>query len=233
MKIHRTYLLFGLIMAFCLSAEPIAAQAEKKTHVLNWGIKAGLNAPVSIDYEPMYDDTLMEGGSITNKVGYTVSIFSRINLDEFFFQPELSWNVYKQQLSFIVPRLGADTGIATSLDMKYYSANLSMLAGYNIIHNGPYIFSALLGAAFRFNYETDFKFDPQSDFNTHKPDYNYLGIAAVSFVIDKVFFEFRYEFNFPNSNVSFSEISGADESIKSVALRKKDNMLSFSCGLIF
>lgn len=236
MRFCRTYRMTCLIIAALLCSLSVDAQTESSGEgfaALKWGIKAGLNAPIAIDFETYSNGEQTEGSTSINKVGYTFSAFARINLDEFFFQPELSWNIGKQQLSFITPVEGSETGFTNNLFLKYYSGNIGMLAGYNLIHNGPYVFSAMIGASFRYNYKTDFDFGTQADFSTNKPDYNYLGVAAVSFVINKVFFEFRYEFNFPNSNIYFDRIPEASEQLQSIALHKRENILSFSCGLIF
>lgn len=222
-----------LLLLFLSGPTRVSAQEQVQYKALNWGFRLGLNASNTVDFETFYDGQLTENESLTGKVGLNAVVFTRINLDDFILQPELSWNTCRQQMSFYTSPADTPEALKETLNLSRYSGNLSVLAGYNIIHNGPYIFSVMAGASFRYNYKSKFDFQSQGDFSTNQPDYNYLGILAVSAIIDKVYFDFRYELNLPNSDISFNKLSEASENLNPISIRKKENIISFSCGLLF
>lgn len=226
------YLLLSFVISFILLTcnNNAVAQTELPKNSY-WGIRVAANAITSLDFEGYAGDVPLKEESYTNKVGFSLVGFMRIKLDQFFFQPEISWNTYRQQLSFLLPQETYDASY--DLSLSYYTANMTMLVGYNIIENGPYAFSPFLGASFKYNYKTDFKSNNFAKFSTNRSEYNYLGILGVSFCIDKVYFDFRYEFNFPGTDIEFGKINKAPEALKDVLISKNENVLSFSVGLIF
>ncbi|MDL2241564.1 PorT family protein [Bacteroidales bacterium OttesenSCG-928-L03] len=231
MRIRR--ILFGLILAL-LSFLCLPAMNAQDGKAFNWGIRAGLNAMTPISsFTAQMAETELENVQVKNKVGFNAAFFTRINLDQFFFQPELSWNTNQEELSFTIPE-GAEVGLkASNIDLDSYSANVSMLLGYNVVNNGPYLFNIMFGTSYKYNYMTKFRFDNNVNFSTYKPDYSYQAIAAVSFSINVFYFDVRYEYNFPNTKIEFADMEDSPESIKPLVIDKNENILSFSVGMMF
>ncbi|MDL2243751.1 PorT family protein [Bacteroidales bacterium OttesenSCG-928-J19] len=231
MKTRR--FLFGSFLAL-LSFLCLPTGNAQDNKAFNWGIRAGLNAMTPISsFTAQMAETELENVQVKNKVGLNAAFFTRINLDQFFFQPELNWNSNQEELSFSIPE---DSGIglkASNIDIDSYSANVSMLLGYNVVSNGPYLFNVMLGTSYKYNYMTKFRFDNNVNFSTYEPDYSYQAIAVVSFSIDVFYFDVRYEYNFPNTKIEFANMEDSPENIKPLTINKNENILSFSVGMMF
>lgn len=222
----------SMVALLGLLALPSAHAQEE--HAFNWGIRAGLNAMTPISaYSAHWGDVELENVNIKNKAGFNAAVFTRINLDQFFFQPELCWNTHQEEVSFTIPEGVGIELKASTIDLDSYSANIGMLMGYNLINNKPYLFNIMLGTSYKYNYMTNFKFDNNMEFSTYKPDYSYLAIVAVSFSIDKFYFDVRYEYNFPNTKIDFGDLDDSPESIKSLKIDKNENIITFSVGVMF
>ena len=229
-------LFFPLILLGSMKADISYAQKRFDNSIVNFGVKAGLNALSSTSYEVYSGDVLLDNNSQTNKYGYLFNVFARINLDRFFMQPEIEWSHYRQELNFALPlSLEENTyGHKQTLEVGENSVILYALTGYHIVRNGPYVINCYIGGAIRANYKTEYEFKNRfshTEYNNRR--YNYEGIIGSSLNIGIIHFNIRYHFNFPNTNIKMSDIDNVGDSYQDISFKKNENILSFSCGVMF
>lgn len=200
---------------------------------LNVGFKIGLNALSSTNFEAFLGDIPLTNSYQANKSGYGLNGFFRINLDHFFMQPEVEWNLYKQKYFFSLPSIGDDENeVNYSIKHRFQSGGINILVGYNIIKNGPYVFNAYIGPSFKYTYSSKYE-SPDNVFYNYNAKYNSFGIAGLSFSILKFFVDIRYEISITNTDIDFNEISNTPGIIKNLVFEKNENKLNFSCGVFF
>jgi hypothetical protein len=230
-KMKRKYyysLLLGIILLLS-NGEP----AYAKLLPLNWGVTVGLNA-LSADYYDMYwDGATLDNTSYQSKTGYNLTGFVRLSLNRFFIQPEISVFLYKQDFSFTLPGEENNYRFPVEFAMKSYSGNINALAGYHVVNIKPFTFSLIAGTSLKYIYKTGFQIVNDNNFTGEDPRYRCSGIVGFTFSISKVYFDIRYELNFPGDDIHFNDISDIPESFRNISLSKNENILSFSCGLMF
>ncbi len=230
----RTIIISILSLLSLFSCISLYSQEKKKedSH-FKWGIRGGVNAISTSFYDTYYDGQRLDTDSYTNKAGYGATGFAQIYLSPFLIQPEVSWNTYREGISFILPESSgaALTDYNMTLSSNYW--NITMLLGYSVINDDPYIFNLMVGTSFRANYHTKFKTNHYNEFTDKDMHYNYLGIIGLSFSIDHAYFDIRYEFNFPNTYIHFDKIGASPREISPVSIKKNENIISFSFGFIF
>ncbi|MDR0680986.1 MAG: outer membrane beta-barrel protein [Dysgonamonadaceae bacterium] len=191
--------------------------------VLNFGFRLGLNALYNTNCNLYSEKTELTNKSFLNESGYDINTFLRINLDRIFMQPELEWSLYRQKISF------SSENSDKLFSMKTQAAKVNVLAGYYFTKNGPFLFSFICGSSFHYYFNTSFN----TSFQSKTPHFVPYGLAGFSINISNIYFDVRYGISFFNTNISFDEIPDIPESLKGISLDKKENILNFSCGLIF
>jgi hypothetical protein len=230
---HKYRLLFVLIFMLIIGQRAYPQYDNYKYSVFNWGVRVGFNALSTNHYNPLLGGVSING-AYTNKVGYNLTGFARINLSRVFVQPELSWNLYRQGFSISTfPDETNSIGTAGNISSDSYSGNVTTLIGYNIVRNGPFCLNFVAGPSFKYTYRTNYKMRDEDNFTDKKTHYNYAGVVGFSVNISKIYFGIRYEFNKPNSDIYFNNIPDRPESLNGVFIRKNENALGFSCGVIF
>jgi hypothetical protein len=219
----------GLFIFLFGTENQLFAQSER----LNYGFKAGLNALSPTKYQTYYagDST---SGSYTNKNGYLIGAFFRINYNQVFLQPEAIWNFHQQKCGFMLPNPSQkDAYLPKALDINMDAVNVNLLAGYSIIKNKPYLCDVYLGTSFKWTYKIKYEITEEHNYSGKSDFFCYAGIIGFSVNISNLYFDFRYEINQPNTNLDFNKIPGIPEPYQSVFLEKNENILSFSCGIMF
>jgi hypothetical protein len=220
---------FPILLLFLITGSPLQAQSKR----INWGFKLGLNALSTTNYEAYNGEEILPNSSYVNKNGYLINTFVRFNLNSVFLQPEIAWNKYRRNYSFALPAENANGYLpATSFDLNSDAINAHFLVGYNIINEAPYLLGFFAGTSFIGAYKTRYSSTIDS-FSNDKLTLNYAGILGFCINISNIHFDFRYEFNQPNTNLDFGKLSGSPDSYRNVVLEKNENILSFSCGLMF
>jgi hypothetical protein len=229
----RWYGLFALSLVVFLGMADHKCYAQKAR--VNFGIKAGVNALSTNYYDPYFGENSLSNGSFTNKNGYLVSAFMRINYDRVFLQPELTWNYYLQECFFSLPIEDTENEYypETKLDIDSRSLNANILFGYNIIKSNPFLFNFYIGTSFKGIYSRDYDTNFGRKFSENEVLLNYTGIVGLSLNISKLHFDMRYELNQSNTNLDLSKIPDFPEKFHGVTLKKNENILSFSCGIMF
>jgi hypothetical protein len=231
----RLFSIFSLISILSLTGQMAYGQQYQKYNyrTFNWGFKLGLNALSVSHYKAYMEEVELPSESYQNKSGYDANLFFRINLEHFFMQPEVGLSLYNQDLSFSLPA-GESGHVATGLSIKSRAAKVNVLVGYNVVKNGPFLFSVFIGPSLRYHFDTRFTTTLlDTEFRDTKPHYNTNGAAGFSINIAKVHFDVRYELSIFNTNIEFDKIADKPESFGGVSIHKNENILSFSCGMMF
>jgi len=231
MKIRRLPVFVFLLFVFLFVIENQSfAQFER----VNYGFKIGLNALSTIRYNTFYAGDTTSGGSYTNKNGYLIGAFFRVNYSQLFLQPEATWSYHQQGCGFMIPNANnSSTFLLRSLDIDMDALNANLLLGCSIIKNKPYLFDAYIGASLKWTYKIRYKINDEQIYSGKSDFLCYAGIIGFSVNISKLYFDFRYELNQPNTNLDFNKIPGIPEAYRGVFLEKNENVLSFSIGMMF
>lgn len=221
------------------------AQTEVNSEVIlktfNWGFRVGFNARNSELYSIFEDGVKAENKNITNCVGFQSNIFGRINIENIFLQPEVGYNIVRESIQFNHPTptsteeiLLAGKAQDITLNQHTQSLNSAMLLGYNIVKHDAYLFNVFLGPNFRYTFLNTFNKGKDNEYKYKTPQYNLNLIAGISANISYFYFDFRYEINIPEKkDFSFEDDDSAPDYLKNIAIRKNENLLSFSIGMMF
>jgi hypothetical protein len=200
---------------------------------INWGLKAGLNANAIMYFQIMQGDEEVKNVSFRNKSGYDLTGFFRINLDRFFIQPEIGWGILNKDISFSLPS-HPEYPQLLDMSLKSQTANINGLIGYNITRTGPFTFNVLTGISLRYRFETWYSFhDLKGKYNITSPAYNAFGVVGFSMNISNLHFDIRYTVGFWPANLTFDETPDKPEWLAGTVFYKNENILGFSCGLMF
>ncbi|MDR0866610.1 MAG: PorT family protein [Candidatus Symbiothrix sp.] len=243
MKKRLGHICLWAILFVSLTGQTVCAQESyyherrnnREHRIFNYGLKVGLNAPATTRYSAIFDETPLTNESFHNKTGYDVNAYFRINIDYFFMQPELEWRLLKQNISFSVPAELTTDLTSTEFSITAQTANTNVLVGYNIVKNGPFLLGAYIGPSFRCNFNT--RYDDIREihpgFTNKNLQYNIYGAAGFSIIIAKVHFDIRYKIGFLDADIHFNEMEESSETLEKLSLHKRENILSFACGVMF
>lgn len=222
--------IWGLLISLFGTGNQLFAQSER----LNYGFKVGLNALSPTKYKTYYAGEPVSG-SYTNQNGYLAGVFFRVNYSHVFLQPEAVWNFHRQKCGFMLlpdPH-DQDTYLPKSLDINMDAVNTNLMVGYNMINDKPYLCNIYLGASLKWTYRIKYEIADDHSYSGKSDFSRYAGVIGFSVTISKLYFDFRYEINRPDTNLDFSKIPDIPEQYQSVFLEKNENILSFSCGVMF
>ena len=207
---------------------PSTFVAEK---AFNWGVRAGLNAVTPSYYDILYNNESATNQSVFNKVGYSVGIFSRVNLASFFLQPEASYHSSAGKLSYFLEEIQGYENMNIQIKSQYIS--VAVLTGYNVVKEGPYLFNLLIGPEAKYKFKTTYKTNYNSYFIDENAHYKLSMITGISANIDKLYFDFRVSIEFNSSTLNFNKVEEAPVYLKGVSFKENINTLNFSCGIMF
>ena len=226
--------LFLLLVFIAASGQKMHAQEDEFKHsIVNWGFRVGMNALSTNHYSMFVGEDLLANSSNENNIGYGLAGYTRINLGNIFMQPELSCNLYKQSFSFALQDEDATIALLRNITANSYVGTAAVLAGYNIVKEGPYLLSFIAGPSIKYTYKTKYTSKSEANFTDRTVRYNYTGIVGFSVSVSRIHFDIRYEFNMPHSNVNFGDVSNASGLFKDIFIKKNENILGFSCGVMF
>lgn len=217
---------------------PCCLTAQEHTKVkFNAGLKAGFQA---ITYnDPTFG---IEGYSFnentiqSNKIGYTIAPFARVSKGKFYLQTEAAFGIARHSFDFTDTREpsieNVDPNIPT-YELKTYCLQVPLLFGYEFLKQGNYSMSIFTGARTKFTFtaHTDqefkhFSYDDLEEVLKKKSYYWELGLGVR---IYNVFFDFVYDLGLTKA----SKYILANKIGKKFSTDRKDNILSFSVGVIF
>jgi hypothetical protein len=227
--------LTGICILFLSGASVSAQEQPYGIHrkVFNWGFKVGLNANAVMHLNGTQGETELVNLSFQNKSGYDVTGFLRVNLDRFFIQPELGWSTLNKGISFSF--LSDQEPLPVfELQFRTKTVHADGLIGYNITKTGPFVFNVLSGTTLRYKFDTRFSAaHPKSEHRDADPIYNAFGVFGFSVNIAHAHFDIRYAVSMLTTNLHFNNIADKPDWLNDVVINKSENLLSFSCGVMF
>ncbi|MEG1563383.1 MAG: porin family protein [Bacteroides sp.] len=238
-----------LLLIACLFPCSLAAQRDSQekivrpnTRKVNFGIKAGFNSSMFLVSDFKIKDVTID--EIQNKylLGYFGALFMRINMKKHFLQPEISYNISKCEITF--DKLGSQHPDIepdyASVHSTIHSIDFPLLYGYNIVKQGPYGMSIFAGPKLRYlwNKQNRISFEnfDQKGINEELNPFNVSAVIGVAVNISRIFFDFRYEQGLRNisKSVTYDSINpDGSTGVSEILFRRRDNVLSFSLGVIF
>ncbi len=224
------------------------AIADKKdrsdvyTKPVNWGLKGGFNSSMYLVSDFKIRDVTIDEIQTNYKIGVFASVFMRMNMQKHFIQPELSYNINKCEITF--DKLGSQH---PDIEPDYVSVNstlhtmkLPVLYGYNFIKQGPYGMAFFLGPELKYywNKRSRIQFSnfDQQEIEEKLYPFNISATVGVAVNISNIFFDFRYEQGLRNISrrVTYENITvEGEKEISTIMLRRRENVLSFSFGVMF
>ncbi|MCD7936303.1 MAG: PorT family protein [Tannerellaceae bacterium] len=237
----RKSILLITVLWSCLvvSAQSRTFLIENK--IFNFGATIGLKSSLPVINSLIIDGRSAENIQMQYRVGYTASLFGRINIDHFFLQPSISWHHSSSELRFSFPTEGENVTPVTSttevLDMTFKSIEIPVLLGYKIIKEGPYGLSLMAGPQIKYNYKTDYTFNFTNSRNSFSADGRNFDVNIVTGVgvsIWRLFFDFKYEFGLNRMDTDFRNLNPSESALlQDIEINKRINVMSFSLGLLF
>lgn len=233
--------IFLLILTTPLFSQDIAIDNIKTTvndKKVNFGLKAGFSSTIYITNGFELNSKKIDTIQNIYKIGYNFSAFLRYNIAKHYIQTEVGYYINRAEIEFDKNQ-GTDNAEQDNayVRSRLHSIDIPILYGYNFIKKGIYGMSFFIGPKVKFNLN-----------GQHKISYSNLGVdnieeklypvnfgatLGISVYISRVFFDFRYDQILHNisKSVSYSNPSGA-AAVTNVKLHRRDNMLSFSLGII-
>ena len=201
--------------------------------VVNWGLKAGFNANAMMHLQVLQGEEELADVSFRNKSGTDITGFFRINLEQFFVQPELEWTRLNNDISFSLLS-EEDSQQLVELSFKSQSIHVNGLIGYNIIKTGPFAFNVMVGSSLRYRFSDRYSIlRPESKHHDPNPVYKPYGLLGFSMNISNVHFDIRYAISLLTANTNFDNLSDKPDWLGGISIYKRENILSFSCGVMF
>ncbi|WP_418697380.1 porin family protein [Bacteroides sp.] len=215
-------------------------------HPVNFGVKAGFTSSLFLVSQFSINDVAIDEVQNNYKIGYFASVFMRINFDRHFLQPEISYNINRCNITFEKPLPeGAPTGSIpeeASITSSIHSIDIPVIYGYNVIKEGPYSLAIFGGPKVRYIWDkkSDITFDNFDEWNIREKlrPLNLSFTAGVAVTISRIFFDFRYDIGLHNisKHVTYevpSNDATMEESTDKIRFQRRDNVLSFSFGILF
>ncbi|AVM51677.1 outer membrane protein with beta-barrel domain [Bacteroides zoogleoformans] len=221
---------------------------QRKDHRVNFGIKGGFTSSLLLISSFDVDGISVEEVQNNYKIGHFGALFMRINFNKHFLQPEVSYNVNRCNITFERPLPAAATttprSVEASITSSIHSIDFPVIYGYNIIKEGPYSLAVFAGPKIRYiwNKRSNITFENFNQENIHEQlhPFNISCTTGVSVTISRIFFDFRYDIGLHNiskrvtCDIPNNEHQTADKTVKNgIQFRRRDNVLSFSFGVLF
>ena len=237
------YILFAFISVCSINMHAQGnMQKTKKKQKVSIGMKGGFNSTMMFINDFSYGDQEITDIENNYKVGYTATLFSRINFKKsHFIQPEISYVVSHGSIS--MSNLHGNAAILKDnaiVKTKISSLEVPILYGYKFIDSYPYGMSFFLGPkiAWTIKKQTSCEYSgfyQENIVETINP-FNYSAVIGLGVNISNIFFDFRYEIGCNNITKSVEYDKGATiepYNEKELTMKKQKNVLGFSVGFIF
>lgn len=223
---------------------PTTILAQERQKWVEWGVKAGVNAPYISIEEFEIDGIKKDDPETQTQVGYFFALFSRVNFHKHYIQLEASTHYTRSEIAIDLTDFGyslENTGINPDSKLKFHRRTLEfpLLYGYNFVKKNPYELALFVGPKLRYTFDRG-NDDTKSSNNAieilekSKPLTACivfgLGTRISNFVLDV-----RYEFGVDNISKSsaYTLKLPTGENSGELTLNRRMNLMSFSLGVIF
>ena len=223
-------LLTALIVPCCIKAEE-----QEKRMKFNYGAKAGFQA---IAYNnPVFEIDGYEFDSNTlhsNKIGYTIAPFVRLTRNRVYVQSECVFGIARHSFDFnstsdeenIIPN-------EITYNLRTMCLQVPIVFGYNVINEDKYVLSIFTGPKTKFVFTShskqEFEHFEYYDLEEVLKKRCYYWEIGLGVKIGHVFFDFVYDWGITKA----SEYIVSDIENRKFRSDRRDNILSFSVGMIF
>lgn len=205
---------------------------------VNYGFRAGFNSSMYLVSDFKIHEVTIDDIINTYKIGYFGSFFLRLNFQKHYLQPEISYQVSRCEIAF--DRLGSQQPPIKPDNMiiksKIHSIEVPVLYGYNIIKSGPYGMSVFGGPKIKYlmNNLNEIEFENFDQTNLQEKLYPITVSLTVGVAVNisNIFFDFRYEQGLSNISKSVTYDNMESRESRYITFDRRDNILSFSLGII-
>lgn len=211
-----------------------AQDIEKR---IDWGIKGGFNSDICMIDNLNIDGSRIDYSENTYRVGVSVNVFLRLNIDKVYIQFEPGYQFTRGGLEFTFIDK-TDTKNLTNLSWEFNNVSAPLLVGYHFINEPPYRLSFFAGPKISkiFKSKNNFRIDQNNyplDFD-FRPIYSHL-VCGVGLSISNLFFDFRYEFGLVSllKDITYSTPFEQENPFGRIELKNRMNSMTFSMGYIF
>lgn len=229
----RKLVVYILLMTSCL----LSAQESGNRLRFNVGIKTGFQA---ITYnDPSFEIENYEYNESTiqsNKIGYTIAPFFRLSYGKLYIQTDAAIGVSRHSFDFTDTRKGSITNVTPNIpqyELRTFCLQVPLLIGYEYIKEGRYGMSVFTGPRTKFIFDsvTKQEFEHFSYYDLHEvlEKRVYFWEIGLGVKIYNVFFDFVYDIGLTNT----TKYIEAPKVNKKFPTKRRDNILSFSVGVIF
>ena len=229
MKTSKLILLLALSLPLCTFAQ------DKGGIEVSGGAKIGFqaitynNPQFGIDGYEFNKNTIQ-----SNKIGYTLAPFMRVTAKRVYVQFETIFGTSRHSFDFKSTGSNSDLlSNTTEYSLKTLCLQVPIVIGYNMIQEGKYVMSVFTGPKTKFVFtahdEQEFKHFKYGQMEEVLKKRCYYWDFGLGVKIGNVFFDFTYDLGI--TKVSEYIISKS-ENLKFKSDRR-DNILSFSVGMIF
>jgi hypothetical protein len=215
-------------LLFCiavLQAQNSASYTCNKT--LSWGLKAGLKTDLPIvktGHDALWSET-------NSEVDFQIDALIRINLGNFFFQPELGYG-HTNETFYIVETPNTEIPTRTTVQLTSRSSDLSVLAGYYTVKKNQYALSLFSGCKLKYAHRLNISYNNrQKMYSDNILPYNIYMSTGLGVNVSILFFDFRYDIALSNTDIDLPQNLSAAYGDTPVTTRA--NILSFSVGMMF
>lgn len=236
-------LLLSLLSYYGYSMERDTIPSQSKSNdTFNWGVKVGFNSTLPVINNLVIDDVEIENTRVEYKVGYMAALILRVNFDRFFIQPSLSIHNTESEIYFSLPSEQENAGeaqirnLTNQLNLRIHSLELPVLIGYNLVKEGPFGLSVMVGPKLKYNYQIRYKtnLDNYQDIYTSDDTaYRVNLVGGIGVALWRLSFDFTYEVGINHRETNFRQVNGAQPLSENIVVDKRLNMMGFSLGLFF
>ena len=226
-----------LICILMLLPSLIQAQENDNKTRFNAGLKVGFQAITYNDPEFGIEGYEFNENTIqSNKIGYTIAPFIRVSKGRFYIQGEAAFGITRHSFDFTDTRESAidelDPNIPT-YELKTYCLQVPILFGYEFVKQDRYGMSVFTGPRTKFTFtahsDQNFKHFSYDDLEEALKKKVYYWEVGLGVRIYNVFFDFVYDVGLTKASRHIE----APKIGKRFHAHRKDNILSFSVGMIF
>jgi hypothetical protein len=234
----KRLLIVGLL-SFVVFISAFGQDAQRiNNKTVNFGFRAGFNSSMYLISDFKIGNVTINHLQNTYRIGYLASAFMRLNFLKHYLQPEISYQISMCEITF--DKLGSSSEEIepeyATIESKIHSLEVPVLYGYNIIKSGPYGLSVFGGPKIKYLFNNHNKivfkdFDQENiQEELHPITVSLVVGAAVN--ISNIFFDFRYEQGIRNISKSVT-FDNMEQGTSYMLFKRRDNILSFSLGIIF
>ena len=225
-----------LLLPCCITAQEKGKEKKPKA-IFNAGFKAGFQAITYNDPEFNIDGYTYNKSTIqSNKIGYSIAPFFRLSYGRLYLQTDAAFGITRHSFDFTDSNTATIENIvpnSTVYELKTYCLQVPLLIGYDVLKKDGYGMSIFTGPRTKFIFtaqsEQKFKHFAYEGLEEVLNDKVYYWEIGLGVKIYNVFFDFVYDLGLTDTSKQIiSEKEG-----KAFSIKHRDNILSFSVGMIF